>query len=97
MVAGFRIQKLLGAGGMGTVYAARQLSLGRQVALKLLNPELASQPDDRARFLHITRRDDLDKVLEGIELCRELGFGPIKINAVAVKGLTEADVVPLAS
>jgi cyclic pyranopterin phosphate synthase len=51
---------------------------------------------DRARFLHLTRRDDLDKVLEGIELCRELGFGPIKINAVAVKGLTEGDVVPLA-
>jgi cyclic pyranopterin phosphate synthase len=51
---------------------------------------------DRARFLHITRRDDLDKVLEGIELCRELGFGPIKLNAVAVKGLTEPDVVPLA-
>jgi cyclic pyranopterin phosphate synthase len=51
---------------------------------------------DRARFLHITRRDDLDKVLEGIELCREMGFGPIKINAVAVKGLTEPDVVPLA-
>src|SRR4029079_18062673 len=51
---------------------------------------------DRERFLHITRRDELDKVLDGIELCRELGFGPIKINAVAVKGLTEPDVVPLA-
>ena len=51
---------------------------------------------DRARFLQITRRDDLDKVLEGIDLCQELGFGPIKINAVAVKGLTEQDVVPLA-
>lgn len=51
---------------------------------------------DRARFLQITRRDDLDKVLEGVEVCRELGFGPIKINAVAVKGLTEPDVIPLA-
>src|SRR5204862_1838277 len=51
---------------------------------------------DRERFLHITRRDDLEKVLEGIELCREMGFGPIKINAVAVKGLTEPDVIPLA-
>lgn len=50
---------------------------------------------DRARFLAITRRDDLDKVLAGIERCREIGFGPIKINAVAVKGLTEPDVVPL--
>jgi cyclic pyranopterin phosphate synthase len=51
---------------------------------------------DRARFLHITRRDDLDKVLQGIALCRELGYGPIKLNAVAVKGLTEPDVVPIA-
>jgi len=50
---------------------------------------------DRERFLHITRRDDLDKVLEGIELCRRLGFR-LKINAVAVKNLVEADVVPLA-
>src|ERR1700690_2559821 len=51
---------------------------------------------DRERFLHITRRDDLDKVLEGIELCRALGYGPIKLNAVAVKGLTEPDAVPIA-
>jgi GTP 3',8-cyclase len=51
---------------------------------------------DRARFLQLTRRDDLDKVLAGIERCRELGFGPIKINAVALKGLTEPDVIPLA-
>ena len=51
---------------------------------------------DRARFLQITRRDDLDQVLEGIERCRAMGFGPIKLNAVAVKGLTEPDVIPLA-
>jgi len=51
---------------------------------------------DRERFLKITRRDDLDKVLDGIEVCRRLGYGPIKINAVAVKNLVEEDVVPLA-
>jgi GTP 3',8-cyclase len=51
---------------------------------------------DRERFLHITRRDDLPKVLEGIETARRIGFGPIKINAVAVKNLVEADIVPLA-
>jgi len=51
---------------------------------------------DRERFLKITRRDDLDKVLEGIEVCRRLGYGPIKINAVAVKNLVEPDIVPLA-
>lgn len=51
---------------------------------------------DRARFQQITRRDDLDRVLEGLETARSLGFGPIKINAVAVKGLVEPDIVPLA-
>ena len=51
---------------------------------------------DRERFLKITRRDDLSKVLEGIETCRRLGYGPIKLNAVAVKGLTEPDIVPIA-
>jgi cyclic pyranopterin phosphate synthase len=51
---------------------------------------------DRKRFIQITRRDDLDKVLEGIGICRSLGYDPIKLNAVAVKGLTEPDLAPLA-
>jgi cyclic pyranopterin phosphate synthase len=51
---------------------------------------------DRERFRRITRRDDLGKVLEGIEAARKIGFGPIKINAVAVKNLVEPDIVPLA-
>lgn len=51
---------------------------------------------DRARFEEITRRDELHRVLEGIDAAQRLGFGPIKINAVAVKGLVEQDIVPLA-
>lgn len=51
---------------------------------------------DRERFRQITRRDDLDRVLAGIEECRRLGYRPIKINAVAVKNLVEPDIVPLA-
>jgi cyclic pyranopterin phosphate synthase len=51
---------------------------------------------DPARFLEITRRDDFHRVMAGIDACLRLGFGPIKINAVAVKGLVEPDVVPLA-
>src|SRR3984893_17655250 len=51
---------------------------------------------DPERFLKITRRDELHRVLEGIEVCRRLGYGPIKINAVAVKNLVEPDIVPLA-
>jgi cyclic pyranopterin phosphate synthase len=51
---------------------------------------------DRQRFHQISRRDELDQVLEGIAVAKRLGFGPIKLNAVAVKNLVEADLVPLA-
>lgn len=51
---------------------------------------------DRQRFREITRRDELPRVLEGIDIAQSLGFGPIKLNAVAVKGVTEADILPMA-
>jgi GTP 3',8-cyclase len=51
---------------------------------------------DRQRFLHITRRDELDRVLAGLDLCKRLGYSKIKLNAVAVKNLVEPDIVPLA-
>ncbi|HTX38808.1 MAG TPA: GTP 3',8-cyclase MoaA [Bryobacteraceae bacterium] len=51
---------------------------------------------DRERFREITRRDDLERVLEGLALCRSLGFRAIKLNAVAMKDLVEPDIVPLA-
>jgi cyclic pyranopterin phosphate synthase len=51
---------------------------------------------DRERFRAITRRDDLARVLDGLDAAERAGFAPIKINAVAVKGLVEPDIVPLA-
>jgi cyclic pyranopterin phosphate synthase len=51
---------------------------------------------DRARFERITRRDELDRVLRGLARAKEIGFGRIKLNAVAVKNLVEPDIVPLA-
>jgi cyclic pyranopterin phosphate synthase len=65
-----------------------------QAGLRRLNVHLDTL--DRERFIRITRRDELDRVLEGLALVKRLGFGPIKINAVAVRDLVEPDLVPLA-
>jgi cyclic pyranopterin phosphate synthase len=51
---------------------------------------------NRARFERITRRDDLPRVLGGIDAAVAAGFKNIKLNIVAVKGLVEPDIVPMA-
>src|SRR5215211_1054808 len=47
----YEVLSLIGAGGMGEVYRARDTRLDRSVAVKVLAPELASDPEFTARFI----------------------------------------------
>ena len=49
---------------------------------------------DPVRFREITRRDGYEKVIEGIRAAQRVGFDPIKLNAVSVRGMTEDQIVP---
>ena len=55
VIAGHRVTGLIGQGGMATVYAAERLADGGRSALKVLAPELASNPEFRARFVREAR------------------------------------------
>jgi serine/threonine-protein kinase len=55
LVAGYRLESQVGAGGMAVVFRARDERLGRLVALKILAPELASDQEFRRRFIAESR------------------------------------------
>lgn len=61
VVDGYRVQRVIGAGGMGTVYAVSDPQLPRLDALKVLSAELSADGDFRARFV---RESDIAAVLD---------------------------------
>jgi WD40 repeat protein/serine/threonine protein kinase len=54
-LGGYRVLKMLGAGGMGMVYQAEDVHLQRPIALKVMKAEVAKNPGNRERFLREAR------------------------------------------
>lgn len=63
-----------------------------EAGLRRLNISLDAL--DPVKFKEVTRRDGYEKVIEGIHTARVVGFDPIKINAVSIRGVTESEIVP---
>jgi cyclic pyranopterin phosphate synthase len=61
--------------------------------LRRINVSLDSLDPDK--FRQITKRGDLDKVLEGIFAAKSHGLNPIKLNAVIERGVNDEDILPL--
>ena len=58
------------------------------ISLDSLRPE---------RFAELTRRDDLDRVLDGIDAALEAGLDPVKLNAVVMRGVNDDELIDFAA
>ena len=72
----------------------RQADALFEAGVSRLNVSLDSL--DAARFSRITHGGDLAKVLRGLEKARAVGFSPIKINMLVMKGINDDEVVTMA-
>jgi cyclic pyranopterin phosphate synthase len=76
------------------ILLTEQAAALKAAGLNRLNVSLDSLSEET--FQKISRRSGLKRVLDGIFAAREVGFENIRLNAVAIRGLTEAEIVPLA-
>jgi cyclic pyranopterin phosphate synthase len=76
------------------ILLAEQAADLRRAGLQRLNISLDTLREEV--FQQISRREGLDRVLAGIAAAQDAGFESIRLNAVAIQGLTEEEIVPLA-
>ena len=67
----------------------------RNAGLARINISLDTLKKDR--FFEMTRRDELEHVLDGIDAAIDAGFSPVKINAVVQRGINDDEIVDLAT
>ncbi|MFN3255596.1 MAG: GTP 3',8-cyclase MoaA [Ilumatobacter sp.] len=67
----------------------------REAGLRRINISLDTLQRDK--FFQMTRRDELESVLDGIEASKAAGFDPVKINAVVERGVNDDEIVDLAT
>jgi GTP 3',8-cyclase len=66
----------------------------RRAGLRRINVSLDTLSEET--FQHISRRPGLDRVLAGIAAAQDVGFESVRLNAIAIRSLTDAEIVPLA-
>jgi DNA-binding beta-propeller fold protein YncE len=96
-IAGYRIEGVIGRGGMSVVYLAEDLSLGRLVALKLLAPELVADERFRERFVRESRlaaaleHPNIIPIFEAKEAQGRLYIAMRYVQGTDLKGLIERE------
>lgn len=78
--------------GIGLIKQAQALY---DAGLRRINVSLDTLNEEK--FEQMTRRKVLSRVLEGLKTAHECGFNPIKVNAVAMRGFTDDEIVDLAT
>lgn len=77
IIGGFEILEKVGQGGMGSVFRAKQISMDRIVALKILPPSLAQDPSFKKRFLHeaqLSAKFNHLNIISGIDCGEDKGL-----------------------
>ncbi|HET6327737.1 MAG TPA: GTP 3',8-cyclase MoaA [Planctomycetaceae bacterium] len=74
------------------ILLAEQASNLWDAGLRRLNVSLDAL--NAEKFKRITRREGFEKVVNGIRVAQQIGFQPLKVNAVSVRGLSEDEIVP---
>jgi cyclic pyranopterin phosphate synthase len=91
MLAGLEVDLAMTTNGTSLPALAAPL---RDAGLRRVNISLDSLRNDR--FEELTRRDELPRVLEGIDAAVAVGFDPVKINVVVMRGANDDELVEFA-